>query len=134
MANYSVEQALTFNGLSNEAKNYLQALRGTKTPAAQKKVFVANNKNEALQVIERETISYTQRQAHKQAIKDCINIVKGMLIGSNGQRRIISADELKPQLKALRDKILLENKGAKLKKAFEESGLTKTQIIELLSK
>ena len=132
MANYTIEQALALRNLDASVKSYLETLQGSKLPAVKEKTFKAQNQTELLTVLQNEFERYTQAKAKRQAKTQCHEIINRLVKGSNGQRRLISPEELLQRLQALEEQIKQEKQYQKLNDIVETSGLTREQIIEYL--
>ena len=134
MANYTIQQCLSVRGITDEVKAYLNTLADSKLPNARNKQFTANNQTQLVEVLKDEVTKYNQRKAKGEQAKQCHAIVDSLIKAQNGNRRIISAEELLPMLEELKEKVLREKQFAKFDDFISSSGMTKQQIIEYLNK
>ena len=130
MANYTISQCLDLQGLNNEVKNYLEKLSKSGLPTLKDKVFVAPNQAQLKAILNAEYEKVKERNA---AYKQCISILDSLVKAQNGNRRLISAEELLPKLEELKQQIVTEKQFAKVDNFISSSGMTKEQIIEYLN-
>lgn len=131
MANYTIQQCMELQGLNNEVKGYLEKLSKSGLPTLKDKVFVAPNQTQLKAILNAE---YDKVKSRNAAYKQCIAVIDSLVKAQNGNRRLISAEELLPKLHDLKDKIVSEKQFAKVDDLISNSGLTKEQIIEYLNK
>ena len=141
MANYTIQQCLKLSGITDEVKAYLEMLANSKLPNSKNKQFTADDETQLVQVLNDAVTKYNkrkekhnQRKAKGEQAKQCHAIVDSLIKAQNGNRRLISPQELLPKLHELKDKIVSEKQFAKVDDLISNSGLTKEQIIEYLNK
>ena len=134
MANYTIPQCLKLSGITDDVKAYLEMLANSKLPNAKNKEFTADDETKLVEVLKDEVAKYNQRKAKSEEAKQCHAIVDSLIKAQNGNRRIISAEELLPMLEELKEKVLREKQFAKFDDFISSSGMTKQQIIEYLNK
>ena len=130
MANYTIQQCMELQGLNNEVKGYLEKLSKSGLPTLKDKVFVAPNQTQLKAILNAE---YDKVKSRNAAYKQCISVIDSLVKAQNGNRRIISAEELLPRLEELKQQIVTEKQFAKVDNFISSSGMTKEQIIEYLN-
>lgn len=130
MANYTIKECLELKDLNAEVCNYLQKLSKSGLPTLKEKVFTASSKTQLKDVLQKEVDKVKARNA---AYKECISIIDSMVKGTQKEKRLISAEELLPRLKELKEQIESEKRFAKVEDFISKSGMTKEQIIEYLN-
>ena len=131
MANYTISQCLELQGLDEEVKSYLEKLSKSGLPTLKDKVFMAASKAQLKELLNAEYEKVKERNAD---YKECISIIDSLVKGTQKQKRLISATELLPRLKELKEQIESEKRFAKVDDFISKSGMTKEQIIEYLNK
>jgi cobalamin biosynthesis Co2+ chelatase CbiK len=141
MANYTIQQCLSVRGITDEVKAYLNTLANSKLPNSRNKQFTADDETQLVQVLNDAVTNYNkrkekhnQRKAKSEESKECHSIIDSLIKAQNGNRRILSAEELLPMLEELKEKVLREKQFAKVADFISNSGMTKEQIIEYLNK
>lgn len=130
MPNYTVQQALALSDLSAGAREYLERLNKSGIDKIRNKVFTATSQAALKRLIEESVAAKAEADTVK--LDDCLNVIRSMCKGSNGNRRLISPKELLPKLEDLKKKVEAEKKFSKVDKLVESSGMTKEQLIEYL--
>lgn len=130
MANYTVQEALQLDGLSEGAKAYLNRLSKSGIDKISGKTFNATSKTALKSMIE--SIVASKDGNKEVTLDDCLKLVRSMVKGTKKERRIISPKELLPRLEELKTKLEAEKKFSKVDKLVASSGMTKEQLIEYL--
>lgn len=130
MANYTVQEALQLDGLSEGAKAYLNRLSKSGIDKISGKTFNATSKTALKSMIE--SIVASKDGNKEVTLDDCLKVVRSLVKGTKRERRIISPKELLPRLEELKTKLEAEKKFSKVDKLVASSGMTKEQLIEYL--
>lgn len=130
MANYTIKECLAIQGLNDEVKKYLERLDKSGLPTLKDKVFMAAGKTQLKEMLQNVVDEVNARKA---AYKECISIIDSLVIPQNGNRRLISAEELLPKLKELQQQIESEKRFAKVDDLIAKSGMTKDELLAYLN-
>lgn len=131
MADYSITQCLAMN-LPKEVKEYLTKLANSPLPNAKEKVFTAANQTQLKQLLQVEFDKYNKGKLKRENIKKCHDIIDSLVKGVDGNRRLISAEELLPKLEELKLQIEQERKFDKIDKMISNTGMSNQELIEYL--
>jgi hypothetical protein len=130
MANYTVQEALQLDGLSEGAKAYLNRLSKSGIDKISGKTFNATSKTALKSMIE--SIVASKDGVKEVTLDDCLKVVRSLVKGTKKERRLISPKDLLPKLEELKTKLEAEKKFSKVDKLVASSGMTKEQLIEYL--
>ena len=130
MQNYTIKECLAIQGLNDEVKKYLERLDKSGLPTLKDKVFMAAGKTQLKEMLQNVVDEVNARKA---AYKECISIIDSLVIPQNGNRRLISAEELLPKLKELQQQIESEKRFAKVDDLIAKSGMTKDELLAYLN-
>lgn len=130
MANYTVQEALQLDGLSEGAKAYLNRLSKSGIDKISGKTFNATSKTALKSMIE--SIVASKDGNKEVTLDDCLKVVRSLVKGTKKERRLISPKDLLPKLEELKTKLEAEKKFSKVDKLVASSGMTKEQLIEYL--
>lgn len=131
MADYSITQCLAMS-LPKEVKEYLSRLANSPLPNAKEKVFTAANQTQLKQLLQVEFDKYNKGKQKRENIKKCHDIIDSLVKGVDGNRRLISAEELLPKLEELKLQIEQERKFDKIDKMISNTGMSNQELIEYL--
>lgn len=130
MANYTVQEALQLDGLSEGAKAYLNRLSKSGIDKISGKTFNATSKTALKSMIE--SIVASKDGNKEVTLDDCLKVVRSLVKGTKKERRLISPKDLLPKLEELKTKLEAEKKFSKVDKLVASSGMTKEQLIDYL--
>lgn len=133
MANYTIKECLAIQGLNTEVKGYLEMLSESKLPNANSKVFTAANQTKLKEVLQNEFAKYNNSKQKREQIKQCHQIIDSLLKGTQKQKRLISAEELLPKLKEIKQQIESEKRFAKVDDLIAKIGMTKDELLAYLN-
>ena len=131
MAKFTVKEALELTDLSDGAVSYLERLSKSGIDKIKNKVFNATTKAALKKEIEELVVE--KEETKEPSLDDCLKVIRSMVKGTKSERRLISPSDLLPKLEALKAEVEKEKKGEKLFKFMEKTGMTETQIMELVA-